>query len=358
LGGPGSSGDSDGSPLPEPGAFHWQYPAEMNGETKDAYVRAPVAVLSDSVLVPLAAGPQPGLVCLPADAPALEPPKARWFYSTRNGIFLSPAAVGQNVLIVDGQPSDASRQLHCIDVATGSPRWHKPIASEVPGAFSVADNCVLVQDAGGKLTCLDLEGTVVWSLPVGKLAHAATATESMVIAAASRPAALVALDRPTGCELWRVGLDAEPTTSPAVSHSTIYLGTAAGMQARSLVDGQPLPGWKREGGIPGDFALGRDSLTFINDNGELVVLSRTDGSVVSRIPGAVRGLAPIVSRDEVLYAAEGTLMRCAINGPTARPEPWLDTSWLGRFTAPMVLKDSNLYAGVAGWGLVRMGKGR
>jgi hypothetical protein len=44
---------------------------------------------------------------------------------------------------------------------------------------------------------------------------------------------------------------------------------------------------------------------------------------------------------------------------------WADASWLaqtspeaGRATAPMILSNSNVYAGFSGWGLVRFGAGR
>ena len=42
----------------------------------------------------------------------------------------------------------------------------------------------------------------------------------------------------------------------------------------------------------------------------------------------------------------------------APPVAWADTSWLGRPTTPIVLCQSNLYVGMEGWGLVRLGDSR
>jgi hypothetical protein len=48
-------------------------------------------------------------------------------------------------------------------------------------------------------------------------------------------------------------------------------------------------------------------------------------------------------------------MECDKAGSQGEPASWCDTSWLGEPTTSMVLANSNIYVGMAGWGLVRFG---
>ena len=259
LGGPGVGGNVDGSPLPGRGALDWQYPAEPRGETADAYVTAPVAAAGAHILVPVAAGPQRGLVCLPAGAGAEKTPAARWFYGTTKSVRQSPAVIGDAVLLVEGERGDSPRFLRCIGLANRRRRWTAPVAADVSGRFIVTAEHILIQDQPGALTCFDTSGVRLWSQPIGVIEQAVAATGAIVVAALTDPPALAALDQPSGQSLWRVGLDGPPTTSPAVHRSVLYVGTAGGLEARSLVDGRLLGGWKTEGGgVASDFATSRE----------------------------------------------------------------------------------------------------
>lgn len=359
LGGPGAAGNPAGAALPKRGAVQWQYPPDQTGQTQDVTVAAPAAAVGGNLYVPLAGKDRRGLACLPMRGEGGQAPKPVWVAEASNGVYASPAVSGERALFVDGRPGDAQRLLRCVNTADGAVLWQAPVASDASGALAATAENVLVQDAPGVLRCLDLKGKPMWSAPVGTMSRAATAYESMVVAATVEPAGLVALDRPTGRVLWRAALDAAPTTSPAVARNVIYVGTARGLEARSLVDGGPASGWAVACRDPaGDFALERDVLAFITGKGDLVVVKRAGGALVVRQAGAVPGTAPVLSRGAVLYFSDQGIMRLALDEDDARPVLWMETSWLGKPTAPMIVASPHAYVGMAGWGLVCLGAGR
>lgn len=320
LGGPGAAGNPDNTPLPARGAFQWQYPPGQTGDTQDALVTAPPAVMGGALLVPLAREPWHGIACLAAEGDADETPKPKWVCPAENGVHLSPAVSGSDLVFVDGRRGDTGRRLRCGNVETGQTRWQRDVADDASGVCAATPDAVIVQDGPNALTCFDLDGVRQWSAPVGRMDRAAAACESMLVAATVEPPGLVALDRPTGRVLWRQPLDAAPTTSPAAVRSTIYLGTAAGLEARSLADGGLESGWQTAGGgASADFALDRQRIFYLTAKG---------------------------------------MMRLALGRPDAEPLLWTDTSWLGPPTAPMVVAGQRIYLGMAGWGLVCLGAGR
>jgi len=360
LGGPGAGGNLDGTLLPELGALHWQFPADQEGKTQDAIVTAPVAAIGNNILVPLAGGAgRSGLACLPADAQQERTPPQRWLYKTTHGVYLSPAASAETAFVVDGKPGQPDRRLHAIDLKTGQQRWQLPVADDASGVFSCTAEELFIQDKAGVLSRVDLSGAKTWSQPIGRLQHAVAAADALLVAAVVDPAALVALDRPTGRQLWRVKLDAAPTTSPVIEKSTVFLGTTGGLEVRSLVNGKAQAGSPREeGGVSSDLVVSRSFIAYISEQGQLVVISRGDPTVVRKLPGVVRGITPLVSRGTLLYAGKEGLMSFTPDDEDAQPVAWLDTSGLGRPTAPPVLVGSHVYQGRSGWGLVRLGAGR
>jgi outer membrane protein assembly factor BamB len=178
-----------------------------------------------------------------------------------------------------------------------------------------------------------------------------------LIVAATVSNDLIVLDRPTGTPLWRISLAVQAVASPVIDDDRVFLATDRGVRAWSLLDGSALSGWLAPGeGASSDAAFGRDRIVYVSRSGELIVLDGSTGTMLSRQPGALPGFAPLVCHDRVFYVGRRGLMTIAPGDDG--PALWLDTSWLGRPTAPMILAGSNLYAGMAGWGLVRLGEGR
>ncbi|HUT10723.1 MAG TPA: PQQ-binding-like beta-propeller repeat protein [Thermoguttaceae bacterium] len=362
LGGPERGGNADDSPLPKVGALHWQFPKDQEGTDK-ARVVAPAAVMGDSLFVPLAGGGKPsGVACLPAHADSQATPEPRWIYETANDVHLSPAVLDDTLIVVDGQgdaePPQTDRFLHGLDVATGEPRWRFPVAEGASGVFLCTDEEIYVQDQPEAISCVYRLGLKAWSRPLGRLERPPAATDSMLVAAVVDPPGLVAMDRPSGRRLWHVRLDATPRTPPVVIRSTIYLGTAAGLEARSLANAAPREEWKLDGGgVSSDFIVARRFFAYVSDKEELVLVSRDDGSVIRTQPDAMPGTAPLLSRGKLIYIGKEAIMAFEPDEGDAEPIRWVEYL-LGEPSAPMILCNSNVYVGMFGWGLVRFGAGR
>jgi len=368
LGGVEVGGNPFGSPPPTAGEFHWQFPADQQGKTAQAAVAAPPAMAGGNLLVPVARGAKRGLACLPATDSG-KTPKPAWFHETPNGVFRSPGVVGDLALCVDGQPGQAGRSLHGLAVADGRGLWRADVAPDAAGAFVAGADDVLILDRPRSVSRYDLAGKRLWARALsGRCNHAPGTSPAMVLVAASDPPALTALDRPTGAVLWTCSLPSPATSSPWVHKARVYVATADGLEARSLLDGSALPAhlWRPTApGVSGDVVADRSHIAYVSSAGRLVVLDRADGrAAFEPVPGAKAGSCPLLGGDVVLYAAgDGKIMKLAI--PTgadgeAAPEPveWLDASALGEAASPMVLCGSGVYMARTGWGLVRMGEAR
>jgi len=369
LGGAEVGGNPSGSPLPRLGEFEWQFPADQEGESNAVVVAAPPAILGQALLVPLTAAPGPGLACLPCASGPRKTPAPTWLLKTPHGVHVSPAAVGDRAFCVDGKGGDPNRRLRCVGLDDGTERWSAPVQPAAAGTFSATARDLLLCDGPRGMSAYGPDGKRQWSRPLGgQVAHAPAAAQSMVVAATADPPQLIALDRPTGVELWRVGLPAAPVASPWVSKTRVFVPTARYVEARSLIDGAPLypRGWRRlGGGVSGEVVADPARVAFINTRGELVLLDRHRGEADRPpVPGARVGTTPLLGYGGLLYeAADGRIMKLPFSDGAGgddtdppKPTEWFDASWLGRPTTPMVLRGSTVYVGRQGWGLVRLGE--
>jgi outer membrane protein assembly factor BamB len=373
LGGPGRAGNPDSNPLPDTGSLAWQYPADMTGQTSEAVAQAPPAVVQGAILMPLCGSKLRGLACLPTQSKGDEAPAPRWLHKTRHGVAISPVVVGDATFVVDGKEGDQRRQFFGLDRQTGAVLWQSPVATGASGALAADAEGLFVQDEPGALARLSLDGKLQWRQPLRQrkgtvpfssnenwdsppvLRRGLGMAPSILVAATEDPPTLTAMDRMTGVILWQVDLEAPATAAPIVVKGTIYLGMPDGLEARRLVDGQPVSAWHCDAdGVSGEVAAGPEGFLYVSRKGELILVDRDSGAVKRRVAGATAGLAPLVARDVVFYAAPGGIMRLSLAEKDAQPSQWMDTSWLGRVTAPMVAGDSSIYVGMAGWGFVRL----
>jgi outer membrane protein assembly factor BamB len=208
------------------------------------------------------------------------------------------------------------------------------------------------------VTSRGLGGEERWSRPVGELAGPVTVDDLVVLGATRGPAELFLLDRLTGQELWRQSLPGEVCSAPIMDRGVIYLGTTAGFEARELASGARLEGWPVAPPVSAEVAMTASQFIYISVDGKLVIFDREKGTVARELTGATPGVPPLLDRNAVYYFGKDGLMRLSLDSDKAEPVQWMDTSWLGKVTAAAVVEDGNVYIGMAGWGLVRLGKGR
>jgi outer membrane protein assembly factor BamB len=367
LGGPRISGNSDQSPLPPRGEFQWQFPANQTGNSTVAVVQGTIAVAADKLLVPLAGEAQQcGLACLSADTTDGKPPAPDWLYHTANPVVTSPVVSGGVVFCVDGVVGIEDRRLYAVDRASGKPLWTQAIARDASGMLSCTRTEVFVQNKPGMLSCLTLSGDQIWSREVGQVEFAPNVHGDLIALVTTEPPAVAVLDRPTGQLLWQIELVSPPVGSPLIQGRQIFIATRQGLRLLSLIDGTPAERIR----FPNDAvssppSIRGERIAYITQLGELVVMTQ-DGCEEARFSGALAGSTPLLCRNRVLYFSERGVMAHSLGWPDAsgHPQPWAELASLGeamgqrsmRPVTSMVLCRSNVYVGIAGCGLVRLGE--
>ncbi len=367
LGGPGQGGNPEAWPLPSVGDFEAAFPADWMGAEPDRTLStAPPAVLHGSVFVPVSDEQTPGLTVLSAMLDGDEFMR-EGHYETALPVHQSPAVVDGRALTVEGKQGDSGRKLHAVDIESLDAAWTRPVATDATGTFITDSNGIFIQDSAGKFAAVTPEGETLWRKPTGRIEHAPYLTGSMVIVATTDPKQLMVLDRKTGATLWQRDLDEAPTGSPVRRGDRLWQGTRGGMLALNLYDGRRHEGWPAEeygdsrdamqrSGVATETAVTTRWVTWINEDGELIVLSTEDGELIRTVVDASTDVAPLVSRQSVFYYTDAGVHRVLPHDDETESMLWLDTSWLGEPTAGgMAAGDGHLYLPSRGWGLVRAG---
>jgi outer membrane protein assembly factor BamB len=376
LAGPEGGGNPGRATAPAAGQFEWNYPASLDGQSPVTNFLAPIAVMGDRFLAPLAravnAELPAGVACLPMTPRGGSAPAAVWRVATSNAVVRSSAVIEDRAFFVDGRRGDRGRRLHAAAMKDGALQWTAPVELPASGAFTAGEDAVYIEDKPATLTSLAAtNGARRWSVALGgEMDHEPAVTPSLVVALTAHPARLLALDRASGAVLLNRALPEAPTSAPMVRKTIVWFATPTGMEARQLTDGERLTGWPHEGGAPSAaFVADEGRIAFVNTAGELALLGRVDGRLRrAPVPGARVATTPMLCGDRVLYlAADGRIMAVAVGAAQAAPDakPVAPTVWMedtcalgGGPTSPMVMAGTDLYVGWCGWGLLRLGSAR
>jgi outer membrane protein assembly factor BamB len=358
-GGPGVGGCTDDSPLASESISGVILESKSEAADDPPEFMAPAAAAGNAIVFPIAGGDMRGLACLEAAAPRI-----RWKFAAETGVWSSPVIVGEAALCVSGRPSDAQRELICLDIATGQPRWRLPIATGASGALTGYADGMLVQHQANAIEYLDLAGKRVWQTEIGPTDRAAFITPAMIALSVVTPPQVVVLDRQSGRVLCRRSLKAPPTTSPLVRKNFVFVGTDKGLQRVSIIGDSkaphpgPLPWGEGEesDAVASELVLLRGRVAYVSQRGELQIVSLEDGRIVRSAAGVLPHLTPLRSRDALLFAATDGLLLWRPDDENAEPELWLELGDAGPPTSSPILHASQLYVGTRA-GLVKAGAG-
>lgn len=91
------------------------------------------------------------------------------------------------------------------DLSTGAERWRTSMGTEIRRAPLVAGERILVTDAAGALSCLDLTGAELWTIDAGRVSSLAVSDgqESLVAVGRSDSAVVRAYSLTDGGQVWR-----------------------------------------------------------------------------------------------------------------------------------------------------------
>jgi outer membrane protein assembly factor BamB len=153
-------------------------------------------------------------------------------------------------------------------------------------AVSITDNRVYAAAHKGEVVAIDLNnGRVLWHVKTGAPLSGGTASSPELVVVGASDGQLLALDPGTGHSRWKVRLNGEVLAPAAISPRLIAVRTVDGkLHALSAEDGHEL--WVTEQQVPRLSLRGTASPVISGDlvlcgfdNGKVVAVSATDGSV-------------------------------------------------------------------------------
>ncbi|MDP6115762.1 MAG: PQQ-binding-like beta-propeller repeat protein [Planctomycetota bacterium] len=356
LSGPGHQASLGQNDLADTGNRLWNYPAGAHDTetTETTLIRAPIAISGQHRYVPIAEGPRKGLACIKQLEGEGDTPKELWFAPAALGVWQSPATDGIEVLFMEGKQTQRKRHLRCMDSKSGDEQWRYEVSANASGDFVLYKDGILIQDQPETLTRLSRDDDkVLWRRTVGVLCDVPHQRGPFLAIAVKVKNELLVLDRDTGGTLWEVRLEHPPTAGPVINGKVIFVATAEAMEARQLVDGSLL--WRSDvSGPESAFVLSDGRIAYISSTGTLNVLRAKDGKSETTIPNVGAFFPPVLMNGSVLYATENALMRYQMAEGTN--SVWMDTSWFGSLTSPLVIDAGSVYFASRRRGLVAAGR--
>jgi outer membrane protein assembly factor BamB len=235
--------------LPDTLALRWEFKCKNSIDTAPAIVGDTVFVASkDRYLYAL----------------KLADGKEQWKYQAAQ--FNAPPSVADGMIYI----GDADGKFHCVETATGKPRWTRDIGGSITSGANFTPDAVLF-GSDDTLHCLSREGKERWKfrIPGGPvLASPAVAGQRAFATGCDKNVHII--DTTNGKEIASVALEGQAAGAPVVSGDRLYLGTMGG-EALGIdcKKGEVL--WRYKGGQP------FYSSTSLSDN--LMVLGSRDKRV-------------------------------------------------------------------------------
>lgn len=233
-------GRADDEPVPESLSLVWQYPIEGDAPFE---ISAPLMPFDGAIY---AVGLRPGttqLVKLSADTAATGQTRLLWSRQFESqisvgSIQVAPVASGRRLCVIESPASpEHGGMLWCLSTDDGRTHWKRPLQGESTG-MAINPQRVVAWSTPEQLQCFDLaNGKLLWKsdLPGSVAVGAPTLMNDLVFAATA--SFLVALDAPTGLQLWKAPLTEKPNNGPFVLENDIVVPSGMGHTRYNIVDG-------------------------------------------------------------------------------------------------------------------------
>lgn len=232
-------------------------------------------------------------------------PAGQWLWETSLSDLtrIPPVLAGTDLVVVvtlDGEVTG-------YDLTTGNERWRTSQGAEIRRAPLVAGDRILVADAAGALSCLDLAGEELWTIDAGRVLSLAvgTAPEPLVAVGRSDSAVVRAYSLADGSQVWRqrVLQNAKDLVSLGDRFVLRDDDQLVGMDAAT---GAPL--WTAE--FRSERAIGGGDRVLLLSGSSLVLVDR-DGRQVREWP---HQLGDIQRADDYLQIAGDAVIAAGPNG--------------------------------------------
>jgi outer membrane protein assembly factor BamB len=219
----------------------------------------------------------------------------------------------------------------------------------------VDEQVVLIQSTGGLMTAFDAEtGRQMWAVQVGRRdtpSFAPAANNELVLIAAG--ARLYAFDKWSGDPVWSIVVPGEPSASPAIDETQVYIGCMDGSlyafdlaRIRELYEQDMLPQWehltlvwrhKTSGRISAPPVPTGSTVKFASHNRSLYSLTRDKHNLKFQLETGAPVTAPLAHRPGTIYLATEDYKLYAVNGDNGRLrwEPYVTGMPISRAPHPV-----------------------
>ena len=324
------------------GALGWNF---VPGEEAPAPPMGPIASSETLNLVPVAEGPEAGLIAFDT---ASRRPEQQWRHKTEGRVMGSPAIRGESAFLLEDRKDDGKLLLR-LSMESGSVNKTYPIEEGASGFFRLGQGEFWMERDTGFLSALSYDGEIIWTEETGTLAGPPIPLRNHILVH-NTDSKLVMLDRQTGEFIWERTLDVEILSEPLQLGNRIFVGTSEGLQALRLGNGELA--WTVGESFGGDaiLALG-NFLYFVDLEGMLHQVDRRSGEITQSWEGANPEVAPFGTRDRVFFVGGNFLQQ--LNPRTGEVNPWMNIGWLGEILSPFVVRGENIYFSTDQRGLIR-----
>jgi outer membrane protein assembly factor BamB len=227
-------------------------------------------------------------------------------------VYVSPTVVGDRVYA-----ASCSGKLFALDRERGEVRWSFDTGATFHGEPVVASGLLVIPSDAGFVYAFDLaSGEVRWKSavpPPGVLSDLVRAGPT--VAGLDGAGQLFSLDLATGALRWLFPPEGVPVERPrvrtplAAADRILFAGSLGEVYAVDALSGEPI--WKRELGtaVSTGLALAGEAAVVGTEDGRLLRLALTDGSVLSRLELPARPAeTPVVTPRAVLVLAGSALL--------------------------------------------------
>lgn len=358
---PGAVGCDAESRLGSEGVLIWSRPISDVLDGGEWVLSGPMARAGGLLVLPVQKRQTPALVALDISTSSNSLPSGslQWRTDTAGRITTSPVISGGRIAICC-QPGDAQPTvLQCLNLSDGTILWQQTLTDTADPTLSLqarrthvllADaQGILVAADNGPIWCLDWDGRRQAVVSCGSVQQAVLATPVMLVTATRDPTRLIAFDRPTGTPLWEVSLPHPVPVGMVPRSDSLILGTKAGLERRSLIDGQILAAADDAGGVASEIWCDGVDVLYSDGQQKLVWRSLPSLSLMPTPAVVAPSTAPLVAADGVVFTEtrpEPVDGHRLFRVNRSRPDsitPWYTLPADQTITGPMLLTGDYLF---------------
>lgn len=339
--------DSAGGLLPERTTFGWR--SKPESAAGDPFsLTTPLAAIGDALYSGVQGTSACGLaqIIIVREESQIRGARLGWFQPSSNPVTMAPAATADQVYFVDGSAAMTGRRLSCLSATNGSLLWQLPVAAGASGGFVISPSEVFIVDRPDGLSCYRArDGAPLWGKQGGEVVGAPAQRGQLLFYARRSPAALLAVDAPTGLTLWERELEDEPLTGPLALDTGVWVGGRKGLTQCDPVSGAAI-GHVAGGPVEMPLVANGGLVAGVTATGDILLAHATCATNAPvTVKAALAGMPPLLGENAMVYFSDTALVRFDLGTGENIVLQKIYEKWDGKVTSPAIALDAHiLYA--------------